>query len=76
MTDTRDEVKERIDYDGEIPGPFLTNIASALLIFSIFYNIIFITVIKPAIDGPDSPETVEPSLSLKKDELPTPSVQP
>ncbi|KAL3620389.1 hypothetical protein CASFOL_035301 [Castilleja foliolosa] len=32
-------------------GSFLTYVASGLLIFTIFYNIIFITVIKPSIDG-------------------------
>lgn len=76
LSGTRDKLKEGIGYDGEIPGTFLTYIASGLIIFSIFYNILFLTVIKPAIDGPDSPETIEPTLSLRQAETPTPSVQP
>ncbi|XP_050274959.1 uncharacterized protein LOC126717349 [Quercus robur] len=37
----------------EISESFLVNSAVALFLFTIFYNILFITVIKPAIDGPD-----------------------
>ncbi|KAI3449971.1 hypothetical protein Pfo_006636 [Paulownia fortunei] len=35
----------------EFSGSFLAYAASALLVFTIFYNIIFLTVIKPSIDG-------------------------
>ncbi|KAF3972306.1 hypothetical protein CMV_004165 [Castanea mollissima] len=37
----------------EISESFLANSAVALFLFTIFYNVLFITVIKPAIDGPD-----------------------
>ncbi|KAI3461106.1 hypothetical protein Pfo_017769 [Paulownia fortunei] len=37
----------------EFSGSFLAYAASALLVFTIFYNIIFLTVIKPSIDGPE-----------------------
>ena len=37
----------------EISESFLVNSAVALFLFTIFYNVLFITVIKPAIDGPD-----------------------
>ncbi|TYJ96134.1 uncharacterized protein E5676_scaffold182G001000 [Cucumis melo var. makuwa] len=36
----------------EIPGTLLANSAVVLFIFSIFYNVLFYTVIKPSIDGP------------------------
>ncbi|KAG8370967.1 hypothetical protein BUALT_Bualt13G0038300 [Buddleja alternifolia] len=34
-------------------GSFLTYVASGLLVFTILYNVIFLTVIKPSVDGPD-----------------------
>ncbi|PIN05936.1 hypothetical protein CDL12_21514 [Handroanthus impetiginosus] len=34
----------------EISGSFLAYLASALLLFTIFYNVLFLTVIKPSID--------------------------
>lgn len=37
----------------EITGSFLGYTAFVLFVFSIFYNILFITVIRPSIDGPD-----------------------
>lgn len=37
----------------EYSPSFLAYLAFSLLIFSIFYNVLFITVIKPAIDGPE-----------------------
>lgn len=37
----------------EITGSFLGYTAFVLFVFSIFYNILFITVIKPSVDGPD-----------------------
>lgn len=35
-------------------GSFLTSLAFGLLLFTIFYNILFTTVIKPAVDGPET----------------------
>ncbi|XP_073148228.1 uncharacterized protein [Henckelia pumila] len=34
----------------EISGSFLASVATVLLVFSIFYNVLFLTVIKPSID--------------------------
>ncbi|KAK1402763.1 Calcium-dependent protein kinase 19 [Heracleum sosnowskyi] len=42
---------------GLADGSFQASLVFVLLIFTIFYNVIFITVIKPSIDGPDSPPT-------------------
>lgn len=36
----------------EISESFLALGAGALVLFTIFYNVLFITVIKPSIDGP------------------------
>ncbi|KAB2080497.1 Protoheme IX farnesyltransferase [Gossypium arboreum] len=49
---TRDEM---VEDSPEISGSFLTSLTTALLIFTIFYNVLFYFVIKPSIDGPDSP---------------------
>ncbi|AEC05510.1 hypothetical protein AtNW77_Chr2g0221711 [Arabidopsis thaliana] len=38
----------------EISGSFLTSSAFVLLALTLFYNILFITVIKPSMDGPES----------------------
>lgn len=38
----------------DLSGSFLNSLAFGLLLFTIFYNILFVTVIKPAVDGPDS----------------------
>ncbi|KAL1201113.1 hypothetical protein V5N11_014510 [Cardamine amara subsp. amara] len=38
----------------EISGSFLTTTAFVLLALTLFYNILFITVIKPSMDGPES----------------------
>lgn len=38
----------------EMSGSFLTTTASLLLAFTLFYNILFFTVIKPSMDGPES----------------------
>ncbi|XP_004500192.1 uncharacterized protein [Cicer arietinum] len=48
---TRDEV---ISENGklEISESFLATLAGGLVLFTIFYNVLFITVIKPSIDGP------------------------
>ncbi|OVA13620.1 hypothetical protein BVC80_373g12 [Macleaya cordata] len=37
----------------EFSGSYLAYSAFALLFFSIFYNVIFITIIKPSVDGPE-----------------------
>lgn len=42
----------------ELSGSFLAYSAGALLVFTILYNLLFYTVIKPSIDGPGyAPET-------------------
>ncbi|GAB4856033.1 hypothetical protein Ancab_024672 [Ancistrocladus abbreviatus] len=46
----REQVKEE---NPELSGSFLTAVAFMFFAFTIFYNILFITVIKPSIDGPD-----------------------
>ncbi|EOA25576.1 hypothetical protein CARUB_v10018923mg [Capsella rubella] len=38
----------------EMSGSFLTTSAFLLLALTLFYNILFITVIKPSMDGPES----------------------
>lgn len=38
----------------EISGSFLTTLAFVLLALTLFYNIFFIAVIKPSMDGPES----------------------
>ncbi|XP_027073360.2 uncharacterized protein [Coffea arabica] len=45
----------------EISGSFLVYAASGLLIFTIFYNVLFLTVIKPAIDGQNEPVEITSS---------------
>ncbi|KAL2535807.1 uncharacterized protein Fot_17268 [Forsythia ovata] len=37
----------------DFSGSFLGYAAFALLVFTIFYNVIFLTVIKPSVDGPE-----------------------
>ncbi|XP_030520821.1 uncharacterized protein LOC115734259 [Rhodamnia argentea] len=39
----------------EISESFLSNAAGGLLLFTFLYNLLFYGVIKPSIDGPDSP---------------------
>ncbi|XP_042484119.1 uncharacterized protein LOC122064480 [Macadamia integrifolia] len=46
--DARDLFREEMP---ELSGSFLAYSAFALFMFTIFYNIIFITVIKPSVDG-------------------------
>ncbi|KAK4441455.1 hypothetical protein Salat_0480400 [Sesamum alatum] len=43
------EKEETSDFSGSL----LAYIATGLLLFTIFYNVIFLTVIKPSIDGPE-----------------------
>lgn len=57
----------------EISGSFLASAAAGLLIFTIFYNILFLTVIKPAIDGPAVFETTNSSMDVEK-EAPLPKL--
>lgn len=40
-------------------GSFLTSLAFGLLLFTIFYNILFTTVIKPAVDGPETVSEID-----------------
>ncbi|XP_058199323.1 uncharacterized protein LOC131314585 [Rhododendron vialii] len=46
----RDQMREEMP---EYSPSFLAYLAFTLLIFTVFYNVLFITVIKPAIDGPE-----------------------
>ncbi|KAF7120628.1 hypothetical protein RHSIM_Rhsim13G0220700 [Rhododendron simsii] len=46
----RDQMREEMP---EYSPSFLAYLAFSLLIFTVFYNVLFITVIKPAIDGPE-----------------------
>ncbi|TXG73293.1 hypothetical protein EZV62_001872 [Acer yangbiense] len=68
LADTRDQRKEEmLDM---LSGSFLSNTAIALVIFTIFYNVIFYAFIKPSIDGPDdisepAPATTTPIESPK-----------
>ncbi|GMI92355.1 hypothetical protein HRI_002904800 [Hibiscus trionum] len=55
---TRDEM---VEDSPEVSGSFLAYLTVALLVFTIFYNVLFYSVIKPSIDGPESPP--EPSIS-------------
>ncbi|XP_059665289.1 uncharacterized protein LOC132311406 [Cornus florida] len=48
---SRPEMREAPDFSGS----FFAYFAFVLLMFTIFYNVLFITVIKPSIDGPDEP---------------------
>ncbi|XP_057806565.1 uncharacterized protein LOC131021397 [Salvia miltiorrhiza] len=45
--------------NSEISGSFWSYAASFLLVFTIFYNIIFLTIIKPSIDGPEPIQSTE-----------------
>ncbi|CAN1158260.1 hypothetical protein LINPERPRIM_LOCUS11763 [Linum perenne] len=47
---TREQMRQELI---EIPGSAVAYVVAALFAFSIFYNILFITFIKPAIDGPE-----------------------
>ncbi|XP_051120675.1 uncharacterized protein LOC127244260 [Andrographis paniculata] len=55
-----DKVKGESEEEGvnvieEIPDSLLWSVATGLILFTIFYNILFLTVIKPSIDGPPPP---------------------
>ncbi|KAJ0240480.1 Uncharacterized protein HA466_0221100 [Hirschfeldia incana] len=48
----------------EMSGSFLTTTAFLLLAFTLFYNVLFFTVIKPSTDGPESvPEAKTEAMS-------------
>lgn len=86
-----DLTREQLEFDrateqaaaGLPEGSFQVLAVTALLFFTIFYNVLFVTVIKPSIDGPDSaPATVSvseaPEAALLQQLPPSPgvSVQP
>ncbi|KAB5520442.1 hypothetical protein DKX38_024761 [Salix brachista] len=54
---TRDEVTEEVP---EVSGSFLVYTAAALFLFTIFYNIFFLTVLQPYVDGPLPKREPEP----------------
>jgi hypothetical protein len=49
---TREETISDSSGKLEISESFLALLAGGLVLFTIFYNVLFITVIKPSIDGP------------------------
>lgn len=51
--------REVTESTNDLEGSFLTTLAFGLLLFTIFYNILFSTVIKPAIDGPETVAEVD-----------------
>ncbi|XP_011006193.1 PREDICTED: uncharacterized protein LOC105112258 [Populus euphratica] len=56
---TRDEMTEEVP---EVSGSVLVYTAAALFLFTIFYNIFFLTVLQPSVDGPlpkPEPETIQ-----------------
>lgn len=57
---TRDQIQTQADtpLGIDFSGAFLSNLAIVLLAFTIFYNVLFYAVIKPAVDGPDDPTPV------------------
>ncbi|XP_060216035.1 uncharacterized protein LOC132643588 [Lycium barbarum] len=53
-TDVSRASREMTEVTSDPEGSFLTSLAFGLLLFTIFYNILFTAVIKPAIDGPET----------------------
>lgn len=53
-TDLSRDSFQMTEENKDLSGSFLNSLAFGLLLFTIFYNILFVTVIKPAVDGPDS----------------------
>lgn len=53
-TDVTRASRQVTEDTNDLEGSFLTSLAFGLLLFTIFYNILFTTVIKPAIDGPET----------------------
>ncbi|CAI9115661.1 OLC1v1016630C1 [Oldenlandia corymbosa var. corymbosa] len=51
-------VEQEAESEKQLSGSFLATLATALVLFTIFYNILFITVIKPSIDGPSTYENI------------------
>ncbi|KAM3327430.1 hypothetical protein P3S67_002556 [Capsicum chacoense] len=58
-TDVTRASREVTESTNDLEGSFLTTLAFGLLLFTIFYNILFSTVIKPAIDGPETVAEVD-----------------
>ncbi len=52
----------------EISESFLAYLTVFLLFFTIFYNVLFYTVIKPAIDGPE-PVSTTTVVEASKDQI-------
>ncbi|KAL5566659.1 hypothetical protein UlMin_029823 [Ulmus minor] len=50
----------------ELSGSFLAYSAIALVLFTIFYNVLFINVIKPSIDGPEEAPTMAVETQIQK----------
>ncbi|GMQ00800.1 hypothetical protein CsSME_00047715 [Camellia sinensis var. sinensis] len=63
LDDARVQMKEERPKFSESSLAYL---AFALLIFTIFYNVLFITVIKPSIDGPEPIEEPVAATSVRK----------
>ncbi|KAI9194724.1 hypothetical protein LWI28_008675 [Acer negundo] len=63
LADTRDQRKEEMLED-MLSGSFLTITAIALVIFTVFYNVIFYAFIKPSIDGPDDISEPAPATTM------------
>ncbi|PON89160.1 hypothetical protein TorRG33x02_150230, partial [Trema orientale] len=62
-----DEATEEVT---EFSPSFLAYTAGAFFLLTIFYNVIFITVIKPSIDVPDeAPTTAIERVSLYKSQI-------
>ncbi|KAH7543534.1 hypothetical protein FEM48_Zijuj02G0194100 [Ziziphus jujuba var. spinosa] len=59
---TRDQEEEK---ETEFSASFLAYFAGALFLFTIFYNVLFYTVIKPSIDGPDQPPST-PTAAIER----------
>ncbi|CAN4119874.1 unnamed protein product [Withania somnifera] len=58
-TDVTRASRQMTEDTNNLEGSFLTSLAFCLLLFTIFYNILFTTVIKPAIDGPETVAEVD-----------------
>ncbi|XP_015875885.3 uncharacterized protein LOC107412599 [Ziziphus jujuba] len=59
---TRDQGEEK---ETEFSASFLAYFAGALFLFTIFYNVLFYTIIKPSIDGPDQPPST-PTAAIER----------
>ncbi|KAL8029361.1 hypothetical protein ABFX02_14G220900 [Erythranthe guttata] len=59
-------IREREEEISGFTGSFLVFAASGLLVFTILYNIIFFTVIKPSVDGPETVESASTIMEAEK----------